>query len=93
MKNRPSITEEENHKNKKTQDIYFGRTAEHYYDELIWCKRHSVPLGTFPPVLCEICSEDWRSLRDPAVVIKIVFVSCCFKKEKTARAENQQLAV
>ena len=93
MKNRPSLTEEENHKNKKTQDNCFGRTAEHYHDELIWCKRHSVPLGTFPPVLCEICSEDWRSLRGPAVVIKIVFASCCFKKEKTARVENQQLAV
>ena len=37
MKNRPSITEEEDHKNKEVPDIYLGRTAVHYHDELIRC--------------------------------------------------------
>ena len=35
MKNRPSITEEEDHNNKEIPDICLGRTAAHYHDELI----------------------------------------------------------
>ena len=37
MKNRPSITKEEDHKNKEVPDICLGRTAAHYHDELIRC--------------------------------------------------------
>ena len=37
MKNRPSITKEEDHKNKEVPDICLGETAAHYHDELIRC--------------------------------------------------------
>lgn len=35
--NRPSITKEEDHKNKEVPDICLGETAAHYHDELIRC--------------------------------------------------------
>ncbi|WP_205125234.1 hypothetical protein, partial [Akkermansia sp. BIOML-A56] len=37
MKNRPSITEEEDHKNKEVPDICLERTTVHYQDELLRC--------------------------------------------------------
>lgn len=37
MKNRPSIIEEEDHKNKEVPDICLERTTVHYQDELLRC--------------------------------------------------------
>lgn len=37
MKNRSSVTKEEDKRNKEIPDICLGKTAVHYHDELIGC--------------------------------------------------------
>lgn len=69
MKNRPSITKEEDHKNKEVPDICLRETAAHYHDELIRCIEQecgpSIPHVHDKPVL---------SRRNKALVCFLLFI-------------------
>ena len=69
MKNRPSITKEEDHKNKVVPDICLRETAAHYHDELIRCIEQecgpSIPHVHDKPVL---------SRRNKALVCFLLFI-------------------